>query len=236
MAEIKQVTTGSTEKSYANVDIKVVIDTTGSMSSIIHAVQRNIAAKLIGEMKNQTAKNQSKLSWRAKIIGFGDVKLGEPITENPFTDQESELVTQIMSIPMTGGGDIPESALDALYVAATGEWREGPCHKVVIGITDAPTHPQMEAATIPAGPRDVDRLREEYTKQRVKLFLYGQDCLSFTHLKRIPKASIALWSASEIYDALPKLDFAKEFEVMAKTISDAAIDLAAAAPLPSKTA
>ena len=235
MPEIKQIDSSVAAKSYGYVDIVVALDTTGSMSGIINAVQRNIAAKLIGELKKQMAKSQSMLAWRGRVIGYGDVKIGEPITGNPFTDQESVLVDQIMNIPPTGGGDEPESALDALMVATRSDWREGPVHKVVVLITDATTHPQMEPSTVSSGPRDVAFLREEMIKQRIKLFLYGQECLSYVELKRLPKASIALWPASEIYDALPTLDFAKEFEVMAKTISDAVVDLAAA-PLPSKTA
>jgi hypothetical protein len=234
MAEIKQVSV-ATGKSYGFVDIAIVLDTTGSMSGVIEAVKSNIATRLIGEMKTQMAKNQTKLDWRGRVIGYGDVKIGEVISENAFSSQEGDLVDQLMNLPRTGGGDEPESALDALMIAAKSPWRSGPAHKVLILLTDATTHSQMEQKTVPSGPRDVDKLIEVITGERIKLFLYGQQCDTFVQLKRIPKASIALWPESEINDALPGLDFAKEFEIMAKTISTEAMDLAAA-PLPSKTA
>ncbi len=234
MAEIVQIPVEA-GKSYGFVDIVVVLDTTGSMTAIIEEVKANIATRLIGEIKNQMSKNQSKLDWRARVIGFGDVKIGEVISENNFTNTEDELLLQLKKLPRTGGGDEPESALDALIVAANSPWRTGPAHRVVLLLTDATTHSMVESATVSSGPRDVSRVIEALIGARVKLFLYGQQCSTFVELKRLPKASIALWPSSEIYTELPKLDFAKEFEIMAKTISSDALDLAAAS-LPSKTA
>jgi hypothetical protein len=235
MAEIKQVPV-EIGKSYGCVDLVVVLDTTGSMSEIIEAVKISIANRLIGEIKNQMAKNQTKLDWRGRVIGFGDLKIGDRISEYPFTNQESDLVAQVRNLPRTrGAGDDPESALDALMMASRSLWRTGPIHMVVVLITDEPTFPQMESTTVPGGPRDVNHLIEFMTGTRIKLFLYGQQCDTFVQLKRIPKASIALWPESEIYTALPGLDFAKEFEIMAKTISAEAMHIIGA-PLPSKTA
>lgn len=208
-------------KQYGRVDLVICIDTTGSMSEVIEAVKANVATHLIGKLKSQMARNQSPLEWRARVIGYGDLNEGEPIFESCFTGDEAVLADTVMNIPRTGGGDIPESTLDALMVASRSPWRtDGGAHRIVILFTDAPPHPEMHANTAPTGPRDVDEVISQLTAQKVKFFLYGPQDPLYERLKLVPKAPITLFPPDQIYDNLQNLiDFSKEFQQMAATIS-----------------
>lgn len=220
MAEIRPQAAVSI-KQYGKVDLVVCIDTTGSMTDVIEAVKSNIATHLIGGLKGQMAKNQSPLDWRARVIGYGDLNEGEAVFESPFTSDEAELTNTVMNIPRTGGGDEPESTLDAMMIAAKSSWRtDGSAHRIVILFTDASAHPQMHANTAPSGPRDVDEVISQLTAQRVKLFVYAPQNSTYERLRLLPKSQVTLFPADKAHEGLQNLvDFSKEFEQMAKTIS-----------------
>ena len=208
-------------KQYGKVDLVICIDTTGSMEGVIDAVKSNIATHLIGGLKGQMALNQSPLDWRAKVIGYGDLNIGEAVFESTFTNNEAELTNTIMNIPRTAGGDEPESTLDAMMIAAKSAWRtDGAAHRIVILFTDASAHPEMHANTVPSGPRDVDELISQLTAQRVKLFVYAPQDTTYERLRLLPKSQVTLLPPDKAHEGLQNLvSFTKEFEQMAKTIS-----------------
>jgi von Willebrand factor type A domain len=210
-----------TIKQYGKVDLVICIDTTGSMSGVIEAVKTNIATHLIGGLKGQMARNQSPLDWRARVIGYGDLNEGEAVFESSFTSDESELTSTVMNIPRTGGGDEPESTLDAMLIASKSPWRtDVSAHRIVILFTDASPHPEMHSNTMSSGPRDVDEVVSQLTAQKVKLFIYAPNNPLYERLKLLPKAQVTLFPADKAHEGLQNLvDFTKEFEQMAKTIS-----------------
>ena len=227
MAEI-QPAPGKTEvKVYGIVDLVICLDTTGSMNGVIKAVQENIAKALVEELDNNMTKQQGKLDWRGRVIGYGDRTIGNAIYEGNFTQDAEKLATEIKNIPRTSGSyENPESSLDALFLASQSKWRQGPVHKVVILFTDEPTHATLHLDTVSSGSRDVNRIIEEFTRNRIKLFLYGHESKTYDMLEAIPRASIQTWPAVEIHSRLDKMNFATEFEVMAATISMEAVDIA----------
>jgi hypothetical protein len=208
-------------KTYGRVDLVICLDTTGSMSGVIESVKSNIATHLIGGLKTLMARNQSPLEWRARVIGYGDLNDGEPLFESTFTSDEAVVTSTLMGIPRTGGGDLPESTLDALLIAGRSPWRtDGAAHRVVVLFTDAPPHPQMHPNTVPSGPRDVDEVISQLTAQKVKLFVYAPQDPAYERLRLLPKSQITLFPADKTHDGLEKLiDFSKEFTQMAATIS-----------------
>ena len=237
MPEIKPQAGATDVKMYGFVDFVVCLDTTGSMNSIIENVKQHITDSLIKEMNSKMAKNQSKLEWRGRILGFGDVEYhDEPFYEGTFTNDEQQLTRELQHIPRTGYSvDVPESSLDALYLAARSPWRKDvPVHKVVILFTDAAPK-EIHAKTCQDGPRDAQKIIDEYTKRKIKLFLYGPRHEFFERLETISRATINLWSATEVYDQLDKMDFSKEFEIMAATISTESAELNKGAALPTKS-
>jgi hypothetical protein len=76
---------------------------------------------------------------RLGLIGFGDVRIGEPIHVFEPTADARLFQKAVRDIPRTGGGDEPESPVDALERAIRLPFRQA-CVKVLVLITDASCH------------------------------------------------------------------------------------------------
>src|SRR5665213_1726116 len=98
------------------VDIVFLLDITGSMGHCIEAMKNNISA-FVDYLTTKNANNQSPVKhWRAKIVGYRDFEEDAiPFFDNPFVEDAAQLKTQLGKLEADGGGDIPESLLDALY-------------------------------------------------------------------------------------------------------------------------
>lgn len=117
-------------------NIVFIIDTTGSMDTYINGVKDRAI-----EFSNILGSKGT--GYQLGLIGFGD--LGEK--ENPsiynFTDDVSKFQRQVKNIPRTYGGDIPESALDAVETGielVRGSKLDSSSKNIFILITDAPPH------------------------------------------------------------------------------------------------
>lgn len=151
---VRDMTTGNTEKAefdrtkelpppvkavssgIQKTNIVFIIDTTGSMDTYINGVKDRAI-----EFSNILGAKGT--GYQLGLIGFGD--LGEK--ENPsiynFTDDVSKFQRQVKNIPRTYGGDIPESALDAVETGielVRGSKLESGSKNIFILITDAPPH------------------------------------------------------------------------------------------------
>jgi Mg-chelatase subunit ChlD len=113
-------------------DVVFVIDTTGSMSDKIEGLLKTCLA-----FAHELA--SSSIDYRLGLIGFGDLLLKEKMSIYPPTDKAETFQGWIKELPRTGGGDEPESSLDAVREALRLEFRPD-AQKVVILITDAPPH------------------------------------------------------------------------------------------------
>lgn len=142
------------------VDIVFLIDATGSMANCIQKLKENVMLFF----KSLTEKSGNSIppvkDWRAKIVGFRDYEAdgaADWFVDNPFTRDVGELQRQLDGLVATGGGDIPESLLDAMHAVISapksesgvedpGMWRER--HEAARGLivfTDAPFKPVMVA-------------------------------------------------------------------------------------------
>lgn len=134
--------------SRTNVDIVFVIDATASMSPVIETVKSfalSFHEKVVEGLKKS---NRSVSQMRVKVIVFrdyycdGDMAMEE---SNFFylPEEKSEFRSFVSRIEAKGGGDIPESGLEALALAMRSDWvKEGVSkrHAIVL-FTDAPAHP-----------------------------------------------------------------------------------------------
>lgn len=232
MPEIRPMQNQGGVKQYGRIDLVVCLDTTGSMNPIIDAVRDYIVTHLIGEMKNQLARNQMPLEWRARVIGFGDLD-ADPFFSSPFTSDDRELVSFISNITRSGGAT--EYTLDALMTASRSPWRtDAPVHRLIVLFTDEPSHPTLHPSM---GAGNVKTVIDELAANKIKLFLFGPQDGTFMELKKLPKSDITLFPEADIHTMLTKLDFRKIFEQMAKTISDEMIKSPASPStgLPSKS-
>ncbi|MET0693567.1 MAG: vWA domain-containing protein [Propionibacteriaceae bacterium] len=152
---IAQTSMASRGLSYA-VDIVFCIDVTGSMNPILDAVKANALGFYDDVQTNLTAKGKNVAQLRVRVIAFRDfVADGDAaLEESPFyalpTERSgfSEFVNGLIA---QGGGDAPESGLEAVALAVNSPWTTtGDRRRQVIVVwTDQPAH-ALDASAVPA--------------------------------------------------------------------------------------
>lgn len=129
-----------------NVDLIFVIDITGSMSHTIKTVKDTVLG-LYDRLRTDLAeKGRDIQELRVKVIGFRDFEFdGErALEESEFfslPQQEGLLHEFVGNLVAEGGGDIPETAVDAISVAMKQDWvKTGTKRRhIIMAFTDAPT-------------------------------------------------------------------------------------------------
>lgn len=144
-------------------DLVVLIDVTMSMKPCMEAMKKNISF-LIETLENHKDDNGDSEfpNWRVMIAGYRDVVANPSnwFVQFPFTNDVNQLRANLAHPDMEckGGGDEPESLLDALYkltfdMPQTGgqdepeglKWRSNlkpvSCRKVIVFFTDASFKP-----------------------------------------------------------------------------------------------
>ncbi len=141
--------------SYA-VDIVFCIDVTGSMDPIIDAVKTNALGFYDDVQANLTEKGKNVAQLRVRVIAFRDFDADGPaaLEESPFfslPEERAEFSDFVSGLVAQGGGDAPESGLEAVALAISSPWTTtGDRRRQVIVVwTDQPAHP-LDPATVPA--------------------------------------------------------------------------------------
>jgi hypothetical protein len=141
--------------SYA-VDIVFCIDVTGSMDPIIDAVKTNALRFYDDVQSNLVAKGKNVDELRVRVVAFRDLAAdGEAaIQESPFyrlPDDRSAFSGFVDGLVAEGGGDAPESGLEAVALAVNSQWtsRGDRRRQVVVVWTDQPANP-LDPALVPA--------------------------------------------------------------------------------------
>ncbi|MBO0883286.1 MAG: VWA domain-containing protein, partial [Mycobacterium sp.] len=153
------------------VDIVLCIDVTGSMGPTLTNVKHhalNFPGRLAQEMSR---KGRGISSLRLKVIAFRDFgdQADTALTESRFfqvPDELTDFEKSVRNLEPFGGGDEPESGLEALALAMAAPWEKGLDKRrhVIVMFTDAPAHPlgdskQMAAPTYPGTvPGSMDEL------------------------------------------------------------------------------
>lgn len=140
--------------SYA-VDIVFCVDVTGSMTPILDQVKAN-ALRFYGDVQsNLTAKGKAIDELRVRVVAFRDVVAdGEAaLQESPFFElpaEETGFSGFVNGLVAEGGGDAPESGLEAVALAMTSPWttRGDRRRQVIVVWTDQPAHP-LDASALP---------------------------------------------------------------------------------------
>lgn len=124
-----------TKEEIKAMDICFIIDTTGSMDTYIDGV-KNKAIEFSNILK------EKGIDYQLGLIGFGDLGEKEKPKKYKWTSDVRKFQKNVMRLPRTYGGDIPESSLEALVEGI--KWLDKRSvrndHKVFILITDAPPH------------------------------------------------------------------------------------------------
>ena len=134
------VDANSLDKSkFGNVDIALVVDTTGSMGATIESIK----IRLKSFVENVYAKGSNA---RICISTFGDSTLSKCSkfysinSADPASEAEKAiLLSQLSSLKASGGADTPENPMRALLDSLTADWI-ATNQQFIILVTDAPFH------------------------------------------------------------------------------------------------
>jgi hypothetical protein len=202
------------------VDIVVLMDVSGSMQKCIDAVKNSVST-FITTMTSGDANNGAPISdWRLKVVGYRDqAKDGSGwLVDNPFARDVASVEAQLAAPTMQaeGGGDEPESLLDALYcVASMGEagvqdgedpnlWRaRGKSARAVIFFTDATFHPQMTLTEASGG--GIDDVIIRLTRAKIILCGFHPEWEGYNALGGMDKAQLLAVATVAEYPAIAGL-------------------------------
>lgn len=120
---------GTTAGGKSKADIAFAIDTTGSMSPEIDGV------------KNSVVSLAQSLAASGVDVRFAGDSFGDEIRGTfDFTSDPAAFQSWVNTLSADGGGDIPENSLDAItHLSDSLTWRPD-AQRIVIVITDAPSH------------------------------------------------------------------------------------------------
>ena len=195
-------------------DIVFLIDVSGSMAPVIDALRRNIEV-FIDSLSSSDANNASPVKdWRAKAVGFRDAEHDRDwYQDHPFVRDAVALKAQLASLRAEGGGDEPESLLDALYKLATTEatprgaqseeankWRyRSDAARVVIVFTDATFRETMSIPEARGGAlQDVANV---IMANRIILSIFAPNFEVYDRLSQIDKSE---WEVVEYEGLTPQ--------------------------------
>ncbi len=137
------------------VDIVFCIDVTGSMTPVLDAVKANALRFYEDVQTNLTAKGKSVDELRVRVIAFRDFSVDEDgaLQESSFytlPDEQLAFSGFVDGLVAQGGGDAPESGLEAVALAINSPWTQHGDRRrqVVVVWTDAPAHP-LNFAVLP---------------------------------------------------------------------------------------
>ena len=127
-----------------NLDIVLCMDATGSMVDMLDKVKES-AMGFYDRLKVELDKRHRRVEeTRIKVIAFRDMTIGEPNEVSEWFNlpaQNADYKAFVDKLEARGGGDGPETAIDALSLAMKQDWvKTGSKRRHVIVLwTDAPT-------------------------------------------------------------------------------------------------
>jgi len=143
-----------------SADIVILIDTTGSMDSSIDQLKEKC-----GRFSEQLT--EQALPHRFALVGFGDRSEGAWLDVHEFTSDVAEFGGAVERIARFDGGDLPESALDALEAALDLPFEPDAMRRFYL-VSDATFHEPTGSGLT------AETLAERLSDQRVLLDVFGR--------------------------------------------------------------
>jgi hypothetical protein len=205
-------------------DVVFLIDVSGSMAPIIDALRTNIEA-FVDSLSSGSANEAAPVrDWRGKVVGYRDIAAASSegvkwIEDHPFVRDTAALKLQLASLRAEGGGDEPESLLDALYKVATMEatpkgsqsedankWRyRSDAARVVVVFTDASFKETMSIPEAAGG--SLQDVANVVMANRIILSLFAPNFEGYDRLSQIDKSE---WEVVE-YEGMNAQEALKKF-------------------------
>ena len=205
-------------------DIVFLIDVSGSMAPVIDALRANIETFIDSLSKGDANNAPAVKDWRGKVVGYRDIESAEAeglpwIEDNPFVRDAVALKAQLAALRANGGGDEPESLLDALYTIATMEaspkgaqgeeptrWRyRSEAARVVVVFTDASFKETMSVSAAKGG--GLQDVANVVMANRIILSLFAPNFEGYDRLSQIDKSE---WEVVE-YEGLSAQEALEKF-------------------------
>lgn len=200
------------------VDLVFMVDVSGSMATCIDALRRNIEV-FVDSLSRGDANNAAPVKdWRGKVVGYRDIESADSeglpwIVEHPFVRDAGALKAQLATLQAAGGGDEPESLLDALYKVASMEavpkgsqtedatkWRyRSDAARVVIVFTDASFKETMSLPEAKGG--SLQDVANTVMANRIILSLFAPNFEGYDRLSQIDKSE---WEVVEFEGLSPQ--------------------------------
>jgi len=172
-------------------NVAFILDVSGSMQDCIENLKANLL-DLSGQISTISTEQygvaEPDISYN--VLGYRDLTTNEPeeykIVKmgNDFTSDLDKIKNFFSDEKMqaVGGGDEPESALDALFIATKEmNWEKGKLH-IIILFTDASTkkklHPTTTDGTALDEESSMNVLFEELASKKIKLMIFGPKGIS----------------------------------------------------------
>ena len=199
-------------------DLVFLVDVSGSMATCIDALRKNIEV-FIDSLSRGDANNAAPVrDWRGKVVGYRDIEAAEAealpwIVDNAFVRDAGALKSQLATLQAAGGGDEPESLLDALYKVASmeatskgsqtedpGKWRyRSDAARVVIVFTDASFKETMSLPEAKGG--SLQDVANVIMANRIILSLFAPNFEGYDRLSQIDKSE---WEVVEFEGLNPQ--------------------------------
>lgn len=225
----KQSVNGRPEFFDTLVDIVFVIDGTGSMQNLLDEVKERALSMHREIIEGLANKNRRVSKMRVKVLIFRDVYVDmNAFEESPFytlPEEAEEFRCFVEHIRAAGGGDEPESGLEALYKAMKVRFQENlgnnKARQIIIMMTDASAHhlddPQREGddlypQEIPKTMAELQNVWESVNKTARRLLIMAPNAWPWT--------MVSLWNETECLVAPAGHGISKDgFDAVIKFIS-----------------
>jgi hypothetical protein len=220
-------------------DIVFLLDTTGSMKVCLQAITGNIAT-FVDTLSSSDANGGVLIKdWRIRVIGYRDRDSdgSQWWIDNPFTSDVAQVKQQLSALEAKGGGDEPESLLDAMYTVSqwpstekgapaspTGWRHRHDATRVMIIFTDASCKPAFTAADGSKGA--IPDIINACNANKLKVLLFAPDAPCYADLSMMnglewePVGALGADPEEALREYTAHTEnFRKVMEALAKTVS-----------------
>jgi hypothetical protein len=160
-----------------NLDLAIVLDTTGSMGDEIRFLQSEIKS-IAAAVKAKFPQVQQRYS----LVVYRDDGDEYVTRTSPFTESLDDFQRTLAKQSAGGGGDAPEALHQALEDCKQLRWRDASTARVMFVVTDAPPHAEQMTRTMQAA----DLLRQK------GVALYPIACSGYDHSAEFVLRTLAL--------------------------------------------
>lgn len=213
------------------VDIVLCIDATGSMGPIIEEAKQRALAFHDDLFAAMSEKDKKIDVLRVKIITFRDLFVDgdAALTQSQFftlPDEREKHESFVKSISAFGGGDEPESGLEALASAIKADWTtDGDKRRHVICLwTDTSSHPLEKEGKLSSYPADMpanfsdltDWWEQKMDRFSKRLLIYAPDAYAWSDISNV--WNNALHYVSQAGTGLEEIDYKTIVTAIAESV------------------